>query len=250
MAAVRGVVGSVLGLLNRGVTHVGVATDHVIESFRNSLWRGYKTSAGIEPDLLAQFHPLEEALRLLGVVVWAMVRKRPTTRWRRRQGYAAEESGGRARRHLHARQGSRPVGPRHARRAARPPAQRDARRGGRHREVRRAASVDPRLSRARRRRRRRLSGTARLGPQVLGGRARQVRIESRTSPPTRATGTSTPRTRRRLRPRSSASARMRCSSSVSRRCAPICRSSRPSTSSAGAGRRGVRRACSWMDREG
>jgi 5'-3' exonuclease len=73
IGAVRGVVGSVLGLINSGVTHVGVATDHVIESFRNSLWRGYKTSAGIEPDLLAQFHPLEDALRALGVAVWAMV---------------------------------------------------------------------------------------------------------------------------------------------------------------------------------
>jgi 5'-3' exonuclease len=73
IAAVRGVVGSVLGLINSGVTHVGVATDHVIESFRNTMWRGYKTSAGIDPDLLAQFHPLEEALRALGVAVWAMV---------------------------------------------------------------------------------------------------------------------------------------------------------------------------------
>ena len=73
VAAVRGVVGSVLGLINGGVTHIAVATDHVIESFRNNLWRGYKTSAGIEPELLAQFHPLEDALRSLGVVVWPMV---------------------------------------------------------------------------------------------------------------------------------------------------------------------------------
>jgi 5'-3' exonuclease len=73
VAAVRGVVGSVLGMINRGATHVGVATDHVIESFRNRLWRGYKTSAGIEPDLLAQFPLLEEALTALGVAVWAMV---------------------------------------------------------------------------------------------------------------------------------------------------------------------------------
>ena len=73
VAAVRGVVGSVLGLVNSGVTHLAVATDHVIESFRNRLWRGYKTSAGIEPDLLGQFHPLEDALRALGVVVWPMV---------------------------------------------------------------------------------------------------------------------------------------------------------------------------------
>jgi 5'-3' exonuclease len=73
IAAVRGVVGSILGMLNRGATHVGVATDHVIESFRNDLWPGYKTGAGIEPDLLAQFPLLEDALRALGVVVWPMV---------------------------------------------------------------------------------------------------------------------------------------------------------------------------------
>ncbi len=72
VAAIIGVVGSVLGMLESGTTHLGVATDHVIESFRNELWAGYKTSAGIEPDLMAQFHPLEDALRALGVVVWAM----------------------------------------------------------------------------------------------------------------------------------------------------------------------------------
>ena len=74
VAAVRGVVGSILGLINKGgVTHLGVATDHVIESFRNRLWPRYKTGAGIQPDLLAQFPLLENALRALGVVVWAMV---------------------------------------------------------------------------------------------------------------------------------------------------------------------------------
>ena len=73
IGAVRGVVGSILGMVNRGVTHVGVATDHVIESFRNDLWPGYKTGAGIEPDLWAQFPLLEEALVALGVVVWPMV---------------------------------------------------------------------------------------------------------------------------------------------------------------------------------
>ena len=72
VAAIIGVLGSVLGMLESGTTHLGVATDHVIESFRNELWAGYKTSAGIEPDLMAQFHPLEDALRALGVVVWAM----------------------------------------------------------------------------------------------------------------------------------------------------------------------------------
>jgi 5'-3' exonuclease len=73
VAAVRGVVASVLSLINKGATHVGVATDHVIESFRNRMWPGYKTGAGIEPDLLAQFPLLEEALAALGVTVWPMV---------------------------------------------------------------------------------------------------------------------------------------------------------------------------------
>jgi 5'-3' exonuclease len=73
VGAIIGVLGSVLGMLEGGTTHLGVATDHVIESFRNDLWAGYKTSAGIEPELLAQFHPLEDALRAMGVTVWAMV---------------------------------------------------------------------------------------------------------------------------------------------------------------------------------
>ncbi|GMV23276.1 MAG: 5'-3' exonuclease [Acidimicrobiia bacterium] len=73
VGAVRGVLKSVLGMITGGATHVGVATDHVIESFRNRLWRGYKTSAGIEPDLHAQFPILEEALAALGVAVWPMV---------------------------------------------------------------------------------------------------------------------------------------------------------------------------------
>ena len=73
VAAVRGVILSVLNLVNRGATHVAVATDHVIESFRNELWPYYKTGDGIEPDLLAQFPLLEEALSALGVVVWPMV---------------------------------------------------------------------------------------------------------------------------------------------------------------------------------
>jgi 5'-3' exonuclease len=68
-----GVVGSILYLLEGGATHVGVATDHVIESFRNDMWPGYKTGAGIDPDLWRQFWPLEAALEALGVKVWAMV---------------------------------------------------------------------------------------------------------------------------------------------------------------------------------
>jgi len=73
VGAVRGVVGSVLGMINRGATHVGVATDHVIESFRNGMWPEYKTGAGIDPDLLSQFGLLEETLQALGVIVWPMV---------------------------------------------------------------------------------------------------------------------------------------------------------------------------------
>jgi 5'-3' exonuclease len=73
LRAVRGVVGSMLGMLEEGATHLGVATDHVIESFRNTLWPGYKTGEGIDPLLYAQFEPLEDALGALGVVVWPMV---------------------------------------------------------------------------------------------------------------------------------------------------------------------------------
>jgi 5'-3' exonuclease len=71
--AVTGVLHTVLEMLETGASHVGVATDHVIESFRNRLWPGYKTGEGIEPALLAQFHPLEEALTAMGVAVWPMV---------------------------------------------------------------------------------------------------------------------------------------------------------------------------------
>jgi 5'-3' exonuclease len=70
---VTGVLHTVLQMVEKGATHVGVATDHVIESFRNALWPGYKTSEGIEPALFAQFHPLERALAAMGVVVWPMV---------------------------------------------------------------------------------------------------------------------------------------------------------------------------------
>jgi 5'-3' exonuclease len=71
--AVAGVLHSILEMLEKGATHVGVGTDHVIESFRNRLWPGYKTGAGIEPALRRQFEPLEEALAAMGVVVWPMV---------------------------------------------------------------------------------------------------------------------------------------------------------------------------------
>src|SRR6202035_2272642 len=73
VAAVRGVLGSLLSMMQAGTTYIGVATDHVIESFRNRLWPGYKTSEGVEPDLLAQFPLLEAVLTAAGVVVWPMV---------------------------------------------------------------------------------------------------------------------------------------------------------------------------------
>src|SRR5580693_9770470 len=73
VGAVRGVLASILGMISGGATHVAVATDHVIESFRNGLWTGYKTGEGVEADLLSQFHPLEEVLSAAGIVVWPMV---------------------------------------------------------------------------------------------------------------------------------------------------------------------------------
>jgi 5'-3' exonuclease len=72
-AAAVGVLHTVLQMAEKGATHIGVATDHVIESFRNQLWPGYKTGEGIEPALWAQFHPLEKALAAMGVAVWPMV---------------------------------------------------------------------------------------------------------------------------------------------------------------------------------
>jgi 5'-3' exonuclease len=73
VAAARGVLRSVMGMIKSGATHIAVATDHVIESFRNDLWPDYKTSEGIEPDLLAQFPLLEEVLSAAGIVVWPMI---------------------------------------------------------------------------------------------------------------------------------------------------------------------------------
>ena len=71
--AVAGVLNTVVQMIAEGATHIGVATDHIIESFRNELWPGYKTGAGLEPALVAQFHPLEEGLAAMGVAVWPMV---------------------------------------------------------------------------------------------------------------------------------------------------------------------------------
>ncbi len=72
VGAVRGTLSLLLGMMRAGETFIGVATDHVIESFRNQMWPGYKTGEGVDPELMSQFWPLEEALRALGVAVWAM----------------------------------------------------------------------------------------------------------------------------------------------------------------------------------
>src|SRR6476659_3833651 len=73
IGAVRGVLNSVLSMIEDGTTHIGVATDHVVESFRNDLYPGYKTSEGVAPELLSQFPILEEALQAMGVLVWPMM---------------------------------------------------------------------------------------------------------------------------------------------------------------------------------
>src|ERR1700739_3269825 len=73
IGAVRGVLGTVLSMIERGATHIGVATDHVVESFRNDLYAGYKTSEGVPAELLSQFPIVEEALEAMGVMVWPMV---------------------------------------------------------------------------------------------------------------------------------------------------------------------------------
>src|SRR5512140_2333577 len=73
LGAVLGVLTTVVQMIEEGATHIGVATDHVIESFRNELWPGYKTGEGMDPVLYKQFHPLELALEAMGVVVWPMV---------------------------------------------------------------------------------------------------------------------------------------------------------------------------------
>ena len=112
-------------MINRGATHVGVATDHVIESFRNRLWPGYKTGAGIDPELLSQFPLLEEALAALGVVVWPMVELEADDALASAAAIAAADPARRARADLHARQGPGAVCARHAGRAAGPADQRD-----------------------------------------------------------------------------------------------------------------------------
>ena len=156
-AATIGVVASTLQLVSDGATHVGVASDHVIESFRNDMWAGYKTSAGMDPELLAQIPLMEEALgqRRVHHVGDGRVRGRRCPRCcrsRRRRRPARHAGDDR-----HARQGPRSVRARHPSRAVRPAQGRDRRRGGRDRQVRGRAGVDRRLLGARGRLGRRLS---------------------------------------------------------------------------------------------
>ena len=154
--AVVGVLQTVLQMIEKGATHIGVATDHVIESFRNELWPGYKTGEGIEPALCAQFHPLEEALAAMGVAVWPMVELEADDALASAAHIAAADA--RVEKVciwtpdkdlaqcVRAIASCRSIG-----------RQADSRRAGVRAEVRCRAGADPGLPRARRRRRRRLS---------------------------------------------------------------------------------------------
>ncbi len=147
-------VGATVGLLRSlwlllstpGVTHVACAFDHVIESFRNELYAGYKTSAGVAPDLLAQFELAEEAVRQLGVVVWPMVEFEADDALAAAAARFRDLPGRGPGRALLAGQGPRAGGGRRARRLLGPPPGRRAGRGGRGRQVRRPAGLDPRLA--------------------------------------------------------------------------------------------------------
>ena len=189
-AATRAVVTIVLGMLEDGATHLGVATDHVIESFRNDLWADYKTGEGIDPLLCAVPAARGRAARARRRRSGRWSSSKPTTRSRARPRVAAADDRGRAGDHLHARQGPRAVRRRQGR-AARPAHATillDA--DGVQREVRRAARVDPRLARARRRQRRRLPRPPGFGREDGGRGARAATATSRRSPTTPRRGTS------------------------------------------------------------
>ena len=150
VAAVRGVIGSIRGMLNsRVATHIGVATDHVIESFRNDLWPGYKTSEGIEPELLSQFHLLEESLTAFGVMVWPMVEYEADDALAAAALKAATDPRVTQVRICTPDKDLSQMCQRHAHRSGGSLAPIDSRRGGRRRQVRRPAGVDSRLPRAR-----------------------------------------------------------------------------------------------------
>ena len=177
LRVVRGVVASVLGMLEGGVTHLGVAADHVIESFRNALWPGDKTGEGLDPLLSAQFQPLEDALSALGVVVWPMVE------FEADDALAAAAAVAFADPRVEqvvicAPDKDLAVRARRPRRPARSPHARAAQRVGGAAEVRRPARIDSRLARARRRPRERLPRPAGLGCQVRGDGARPLSASS------------------------------------------------------------------------
>ena len=217
---------SVLDLLEDGATHVGVATDHIIESFRNDLCAGYKTGEGIDPVLFAQFPVARgRAARARRRRVGRWSSSRPTTRWRpaarRRRGRPAR----RARRHLHARQGPRAVRARPAGGPARPARRaRSSTRPGVREKFGVAAGVDSRLARARRRQRRRLPGSPGLGREVGRRGARALRHHRVDPGPAGLGRRGARRGEARGRP-STPRATPRCSR-CSRRCAPTATSAR------------------------
>ena len=141
---------TVLQMIEQGATHVGVATDHVIESFRNDLWPGYKTGEGIEPALLAQFHPLEDALAAMGVAVWPMVELEADDALASAAHLARADRARREGLHLDAGQGSRAMRGRRSRRADGPARSKAMPRCSRRaREVRRRAdAASPTTSRS------------------------------------------------------------------------------------------------------
>ncbi len=176
IGAVRGVLTSVVSMLERGTTHLGVATDHVVESFRNDLYPRYKTAEGVPAELLSQFPILEEALEAMGVLVWPMVYYEADDALASAAAKAAQDP--------QVRQviictpdkdlGQCVVGTRVVQLDRR--AEHRARRSGRHREIWSDAAIDPRLSGRSRRQRRRLPRRGRMGSE--GGSAGVVPILS------------------------------------------------------------------------
>ena len=176
LSGVSGLVEQLCYLLReQGGTHVGCATDRVIESFRNDLYPGYKTSAGMPPELLAQFPIAEQAIEALGVTLWPMVEFEADDAIAAAAERFAADPARRADPHLHAGQGHGPARGGRADRPLGPPPRDDLRRRRRPREVGRRTRERPGPARARRRRGRRLSRAPRLGRQGRVGRARAVR---------------------------------------------------------------------------
>ena len=168
IGAVRGVLTSVVSMLERGATHIGVATDHVVESFRNDLYPGYKTAEGVPPELLSQFPILEEALEAMGVLVWPMVYYEADDALASAAAKAAQDDACQSSLHLHAGQRSWSVRRRHASRTTGSQAEHRARRSRRRHKIWSEAAIDPGLPGRSRRQRRRLSRRGWLGSQSGG----------------------------------------------------------------------------------